>query len=240
MSETTQPTNTALPIEDYLGAFITIHIDGFLGIHNQLVRWADPFDVYHKHLESQFVIKYVYNSASECFGYDCDREYSETTSLVENPSAFKLLQHESGIHFWQVPSMSMSRRCEFKVFIEVVPLIPAQDFIWENNKDIERDAFYTYGAGGSSVVKSLSGGCLKHRPTGVSARATEAQSYLHNLLFAGRLLSSRLFAHELGMLNNTKLVRTVDLTNSIIRNERTGFVSTDIESFMEGNIHPSL
>jgi hypothetical protein len=146
MSEATRLTrNPAQPIPEYLGAFFTLHIDGFQEILDKHGGWGDALRTYYKYLEKQFVLKHIYQSVSECFGFGCDREYLEDTYLIENPSAFALLQRESGIHAWK--ETTTGGDYEFKVHIEVVPLIPTEDSSWRNNSDIKLEKFTTYGAG---------------------------------------------------------------------------------------------
>ena len=175
------------------------------------------------------------------------------TFKVEGLNAYGYLKAEKGVHRLVriSPFDSNARRHTSFASVEVMPELEELPEIEIKSDDLRIDTYRSSGAGGQHVNKTDSAVRITHLPTGIVVACQNGRSQIQNRETAMRMLYGKLAEKQ----EQEELERMAEIRGSIkkiewgsqirsyvfqpytlVKDHRTGFETSDIQSVMNGDI----
>ena len=176
---------------------------------------------------------------------------------VEGENAYGFLKSEHGVHrlVRVSPFDSKGRRHTSFASCEVMPEIEDDMEIVILDKDLQIDTFRASGAGGQHINKTSSAVRLTHLPTGIVVSCQTQRSQLQNRETCMKMLRSKLAEikerEHLEKIEDIKGVQKeiawgsqirsyVFMPYTLVKDHRTGYQDSRVDSVMDGNIQGFL
>jgi len=153
------------------------------------------------------------------------------------------------------PFNSANLRHTSFALVEIIPDFKDSVDVQINTDDLKIDAFKASGAGGQSVQKNSSAIRITHKPSGIVVAVQNERSQSQNKNIALEILKSRLVDLEIQKNKDKKSelkgefvsaewgnqVRSYVLhPYTMVKDVRTGYEVTDVNSVLDGNINEML
>ncbi len=172
---------------------------------------------------------------------------------VEGENAYGYLKAEKGVHRLVriSPFDANKRRHTSFASLEVMPEIEDNEEIKVNPDEIRVDTFRSSGAGGQHINKTDSAIRITHIPTGIVVSCQNERSQTQNREMAMRMLIGKLtekreaerlerdqdIKGEIKKIEWGSQIRSyVFCPYTLVKDHRTGFEISDVNSVMNGNI----
>ena len=172
---------------------------------------------------------------------------------IEGECAYGYLKAEKGVHRLVriSPFDANKRRHTSFASLEVMPEIEDDEEIKISPDELKVDTFRSSGAGGQHVNKTESAIRITHIPTGIVVACQNERSQTQNREMAMKMLISKLIEKreaermeldqdikgEIKKIEWGSQIRSyVFCPYTLVKDHRTGFEITDIDSVMNGNI----
>jgi peptide chain release factor 2 len=151
------------------------------------------------------------------------------TFIMRGPNAYGLLSAERGVHRLVriSPYDAQSRRHTSFASLDVIPLLPEDEEIEIDPKDLRIDTYRSSGAGGQHVNVTDSAVRITHIPTGIAAACQNERSQMQNRAVAMRILKARLADRQ-----RRERVQTIESLRGVRRDIEFG---SQIRSYV---LHP--
>lgn len=175
------------------------------------------------------------------------------TFEVSGDNAYGFLKAEKGVHRLVriSPFDANARRHTSFASVEVMPKIEEKPNIEIKPEDLKVDTYRSSGAGGQNVNKTESAVRITHIPTGIVVACQVERSQVQNREIAMQMLYSKLIEKE----ENEEMERLAAIRGEIkkiewgsqirsyvfcpytlVKDHRTGYEDSNIQSVMDGNI----
>jgi peptide chain release factor 2 len=175
------------------------------------------------------------------------------TFVVRGPNAYGLLSAEHGVHRLVriSPYDASSRRHTSFASLDVIPLLPEDQDIDIDPKDLRIETYRSSGAGGQHVNVTDSAVRITHVPTGITAAFQNERSQMQNRAGAMRILKARLAdlarrerAEKIEDLRGER--RDIEFGSQIrsyvlhpyrlVKDHRTGVEIGDVDRVLDGDL----
>lgn len=173
--------------------------------------------------------------------------------LVSGENAYGYLKTEKGVHRLVriSPFDSNARRHTSFASVDVMPEIEDEKAVEIRQEDLRVDTYRSSGAGGQHVNKTESAIRITHIPTGTIVACQTERSQIQNRETAMKMLRSKLVElkeqEEMAKLNTIRgEIKKIEWGSQIrsyvfcpytmVKDHRTNFETSDIQSVMNGNI----
>ena len=175
------------------------------------------------------------------------------TFMVRGRNAYGLLSAERGVHRLVriSPFDASKRRHTSFASLDVIPLIPEDEEVEIDPKDLRIDTYRSSGAGGQHVNVTDSAVRITHIPTGITAACQNERSQLQNRAVAMRILKARLA--ELARRQQQEKIENlrgdrqdIDFGSQIrsyvlhpyrlVKDHRTGVEIGDVDRVLDGDL----
>jgi peptide chain release factor 2 len=175
------------------------------------------------------------------------------TFIVQGRNAYGLLSAERGVHRLVriSPYDASSRRHTSFASLDVIPLLPEDQAIDVDPKDLRVETYRSSGAGGQHVNVTDSAVRITHVPTGITAACQNERSQAQNRAVAMRILTSRLMdlarrKREERIENLRGERRDIEFGSQIrsyvlhpyrmVKDHRTGVEIGDVDRVLDGDL----
>lgn len=175
------------------------------------------------------------------------------TFEVAGENAYGFLKAEKGVHRLVriSPFDANARRHTSFASCEVMPKIEEKPNIEIRSEDLKVDTYRSSGAGGQNVNKTESAVRITHIPTGIVVACQVERSQVQNKEIAMQMLYSKLVekeeAEEMERMASirgeikkiewgSQIRSYVFCPYTLVKDHRTGYEDTNVESVMNGNI----
>ena len=175
------------------------------------------------------------------------------TFIVRGRNAYGLLSAERGVHRLVriSPYDAAKRRHTSFASLDAIPLIPEDEAIEIDPKDLRIDTYRSSGAGGQHVNVTDSAVRITHLPTGITAACQNERSQMQNRAVAMRILKARLAERarreqEEKIENLRGERRDIDFGSQIrsyvlhpyrlVKDHRTGVEIGDVDRVLDGDL----
>lgn len=182
---------------------------------------------------------------------------SATLKITGGEFLYGKLKGEHGVHrlVRKSPFNSAGSRETSFARVDVLPEIVRPEELELDETDLRVETFRASGHGGQSVNTTDSAVRITHMPTGVSVSIQNERSQLQNKQQAMAILRSRLAQLQLEQhaknLSDIKgpsqsaefggnQIRNYILDDKLIKDERSGFQTTDTQSVLDGELDPLI
>ena len=172
---------------------------------------------------------------------------------IEGDYAYGYLKAEKGVHRLVriSPFDANKRRHTSFASLEVMPEIEDDEEIKISPDELKVDTFRSSGAGGQHVNKTESAIRITHLPTGIVVACQNERSQTQNREMAMKMLISKLIEKreaermeldqdikgEIKKIEWGSQIRSyVFCPYTLVKDHRTGYENTDVQSVMNGNI----
>jgi peptide chain release factor 2 len=179
------------------------------------------------------------------------------TFIVRGRNAFGLLSTERGVHRLVriSPYDAQNRRHTSFASLDVIPLLPEDEEIDIDPKDLRIDTYRSSGAGGQHVNVTDSAVRITHVPTGITAACQNERSQMQNRAVAMRILKARLAdlarrQREERIENLRGERREIEFGSQIrsyvlhpyrmVKDHRTGVEIGDVDRVLDGDLEPLI
>jgi peptide chain release factor 2 len=179
------------------------------------------------------------------------------TFIVNGPNAYGLLSAERGVHRLVriSPFDASSRRHTSFASLDVIPLLPEDEEVELDPKDLRIETYRSSGAGGQHVNVTDSAVRITHIPTGITAACQNERSQIQNRAVAMRILKSRLMdlarrEREERIENLRGERRDIEFGSQIrsyvlhpyrmVKDHRTGVEIGDVDRVLDGDLRPLI
>jgi peptide chain release factor 2 len=179
------------------------------------------------------------------------------TFILRGRNAYGLLSAERGVHRLVriSPYDAQSRRHTSFASLDAIPLIPEDEEIEIDPKDLRIDTYRSSGAGGQHVNVTDSAVRITHVPTGTTAACQNERSQMQNRAVAMRILKARLAdlqrrQREETIENLRGERRDIEFGSQIrsyvlhpyrmIKDHRTGLEIGNVDRVLDGDIQPLI
>ena len=175
------------------------------------------------------------------------------TLILKGRNAYGLLSAERGVHRLVriSPFDASKRRHTSFASLDVVPLLPEDEDVEIDPKDLRIDTYRSSGAGGQHVNVTDSAVRITHIPTGITAACQNERSQLQNRAVAMRILKARLA--ELARREQQEKIENlrgdrqgIDFGSQIrsyvlhpyrmVKDHRTGVEIGDVDRVLDGDL----
>ncbi len=175
------------------------------------------------------------------------------TFEITGENAYGFLKAEKGVHRLVriSPFDANARRHTSFASVEVMPKIEEKPNIEIRSEDLKIDTYRSSGAGGQNVNKTESAVRITHIPTGIVVACQVERSQVQNKEMAMQMLYSKLVEKE----ENEEMEKMASIRGEIkkiewgsqirsyvfcpytlVKDHRTGYEDSNIQSVMDGNI----
>ena len=182
-----------------------------------------------------------------------DAGLKSITFTVVGQNAYGYLKCEKGVHRLVriSPFDANARRHTSFASLDVMPELDEVQDIVIRQEDLKVDTYRSSGAGGQHVNKTESAIRITHIPTGIIVACQNERSQIQNREMCMKMLYSKLAQkaeeEELEKLNNIRgEIKKIEWGSQIrsyvfqpytmVKDHRTNFENTDIQSVMNGNL----
>ncbi len=182
-----------------------------------------------------------------------DAGIKSVTFFVRGMNAYGYLKAEMGVHRLVriSPFDAAARRHTSFASLEVMPEIKDDTSVTINPDDIRIDTYRSSGAGGQHINKTDSAIRITHFPTGIVVTCQNERSQTQNREMAFTMLKSKLvelkereqrekaasLKGDLKKIEWGSQIRSyVFQPYTLVKDHRTGYENSDVQSVMDGNI----